>query len=934
MSQLAKSHIDIIDESAYGAGTSNIVPLYVIATEENKVVDSKGTIALGTTKEVAKEVLIVTSRKDCVDKFGIAKATTIDGTTQQGDELNEVGLMGLYDTLGSASLAYALRADIDLKQLQPTKNEPKGKAKNATKWLDLLNTSYGLFRCNGNPRPTLAWDRIDYVLVPAKEQLDDNDKPLSGYGKNGDIAVVNTNAGNAFYENVNSEWFEIGTDAWKTALTTNVKLFYATHSQTPSTDLIAGSIWIKTTEPNYGSSYVMKTYNSTNDAWVSTKLSMFGSYLEAERVLGPSLKAGSMIVKYDGEHTPCIANNQIKEFAGKILTITATVKAPTFAVSDTFTVRTLEDGKYVSATISGFTSVAGLINKFNVSAVKKSLTASLTADGFFQITSLTGNAVELIDGTNNPITALGIARGEISQWIDTAYIAQAFEPSTDASEGTLWFNNDTLVDIMVNDNGKWSGYKNKYADATIYVQPAEPTTLVDYDLWVNTAYAEYPRIMRAFEGSWELIDNTDQTTGAGIIFADARENSGYTKNFSTKQEDLLVSDYVDPNTPNPQTYSDGILLFNTLYSTNNIKEFVNEYKTAVKDLGETYKVGNSIEFATPGSVANPKTTRWSTVSGNDFNGVGLFGKKAQRIMVVRAMAEAVNSNDDIRSFDYDFFFAVCPGYPELDDELISLNVDKKEMFYILGDTPSKLKPTGNAIQDWATNKNNAPSHGLEGRVLRNAYVTRQYPPMGIITNVDGSEVAVPTSIAKMKNLIVLPRGRFAAGVQYGQVKNLASVGYITDENEYASVVVRDGLGEIICGQSMNPIMPQRGTGLLFWGENTENPYTSSLSDEHAILTILRLKRQLDEACIPFYFQPNTESVRKDFDAVLRGIFNDFVGREELYDYTLVTDRSVNTNERIARKEMWANAAIEIVKGIEQIYIPIRVVNTGSLSSGG
>ena len=89
---------------------------------------------------------------------------------------------------------------------------------------------------------------------------------------------------------------------------------------------------------------------------------------------------------------------------------------------------------------------------------------------------------------------------------------------------------------------------------------------------------------------------------------------------------------------------------------------------------------------------------------------------------------------------------------------------------------------------------------------------------------------------------------------------------------------------------------------------------------------------MDAACLPFFFRANTEALRKDFDATLRSILNDYVSREELYDYVLVTDRSVNTNERIERKELWAEIAIEIVKGVEQIYIPIRIVKTGSLSN--
>ena len=191
MSELAKSHIEIIDESSYGAGTSTIVPLYIIATEQDKVIDEKtGEIAPGTAKSVANEVVLLTSRKDVTDTYGIPQFTTVDGTVRQGDELNEVGLYGLYDALGNSSLAYAIRADIDLKQLKETVAEPKGKAKNLSLWFDMNATSYGLFRANGKSRPALAWDRIENVLIPSVNDLDENNKPKETFGNNGDIAVV------------------------------------------------------------------------------------------------------------------------------------------------------------------------------------------------------------------------------------------------------------------------------------------------------------------------------------------------------------------------------------------------------------------------------------------------------------------------------------------------------------------------------------------------------------------------------------------------------------------------------------------------------------------------------------------------------------------------------------------------------------------------
>lgn len=875
MSELAKSHIEIIDESSYGAGSSPIIPLYVFATEQDKVVDeTTGEIAAGTAKSVANEVIILTSRKDVTDTYGVPYFTTVNGTVQQGDELNEVGLYGLYDALGNASLAYAIRADIDLKQLKPMEAEPRSKVKNQTLWFDLGETSFGLFRANDSGRPATAWEKIDDVKVVKVKELSE----VEGlFGHDEDIMLVIQDENYSFYQYM---------DGWKLIERVEDKGFYCQpHTKVPS-NYNVGDIWLKTTEPNYGAKYLMKQYNATTDSWKASTMPLHTSFVEAEKALGSMLNSNSIIVKCETES----AKFGLWQFAGTGMKVTVDV---TSLLGQDIIIETAKDKK----TVNGSTAEA-LAKSINSNTKTTNVRADII-DGQFILSSDKGYTIKF----NNE---------EHHNWIVPTYRVDEFEPTDAPKFGTLWFNDDLNVDIMVNDGGEqWVDFGGKIYTSSempeIEVKDGETIEAI----WVNTAAENYPEIHRFIDSQWIMVDNTDQSTPYGVVFADARSEIGAN---------------VDPDCPNPQTYPDNILLFNTRYSTNNVKEYVeNPFEGLYEEDGK-YTIGGK-EF----ELDTKNTARWVSASGNAEDGSGLFGRKAQRRMVVRALAEAIKSNEDIRSTDYDFFFACCPGYPELDDELVSLNADKKEMFYIVTDTPARLSPKANDIQAWATNKNNAPSHGEDGRIIRSAYMTRQYPSMGLTSNVDGLEVAVPTSIAKMKNLLTLPRGMFAAGTQYGQVKNLASVGYINSEEEYAPVTVRDGLGELIVSQSINPIMPQRNTGLLFWGESTENSYTSSLSDEHAILTILRLKRELEAACLPFFFQPNTDALRKDFDATLRSILNDYVGRDELYDYVLVTDRSVNTNERIERKELWAEIAIEIVKGVEQIYIPIRIVKTGSLS---
>ena len=53
----------------------------------------------------------------------------------------------------------------------------------------------------------------------------------------------------------------------------------------------------------------------------------------------------------------------------------------------------------------------------------------------------------------------------------------------------------------------------------------------------------------------------------------------------------------------------------------------------------------------------------------------------------------------------------------------------------------------------------------------------------------------------------------------------------------------------------------------------------------------------------------------------------------LYDYVVICDTSNNTPDRIDRNELYIDVAIEPVKAVEFIYIPVRIKNTGSIAAG-
>jgi hypothetical protein len=171
-------------------------------------------------------------------------------------------------------------------------------------------------------------------------------------------------------------------------------------------------------------------------------------------------------------------------------------------------------------------------------------------------------------------------------------------PLNEPADGQLWYNaSPGEVDIMVHNGSTWVGltatgspYSGTDATGPI-VSATAPTTqsdgttaLANNDLWVSTADLEnYPTLYRyqfkgADEEGWYLIDKADQTTEDGILFADARYGlSGVTGNTAASIADLLDSNYLDPDAPDPDLYPKGMLLWNLRRSSGNVKKYRNNY---------------------------------------------------------------------------------------------------------------------------------------------------------------------------------------------------------------------------------------------------------------------------------------------------------------------------------------------------------------------
>jgi len=85
---------------------------------------------------------------------------------------------------------------------------------------------------------------------------------------------------------------------------------------------------------------------------------------------------------------------------------------------------------------------------------------------------------------------------------------------------------------------------------------------------------------------------------------------------------------------------------------------------------------------------------------------------------------------------------------------------------------------------------------------------------------------------------------------------------------------------------------------------------------------------------PFMFEPNDKITRDEIKQATESLLLELVGQRAVYDFLVVCDDTNNTPSRIDRNELYVDVAIEPVKSVEFIYIPLRLKNTGEIATLG
>ena len=666
----------------------------------------------------------------------------------------------------------------------------------------------------------------------------------------------------------------------------------STTVQPTSTYSTANTYWLDTDASKYG----IHVYNSTSGLWENK--------LPTVEVISTAAGTAPAATVVTGGYHVVIStlSNSIeyyKESGAAWVTAGATL-APHYSVpvgpsNGDVWVKTTSPGNGVSIAISKFTtawnpqSVVGVsdgsdnadITTFvpQDGASATALTSSATAGGI-----LLGEAVDQID-----ILVVSVAGAPSA--LASSILAQIAAPTATATTGQYWFDNTIdKLDIYVSVGAAWTTAADVQYSTTAPTTDGTGNALADGDVWVDTTLAtstnarDYPKIYQHNGADWVKHSNSDQTSANGVLFADIYEGGSPI-----------------PGAPDAVVYPDGMLIVNMAQSKNTVRSW--------------------------------NGTAWRNAASNNSDGSGAFGRFAQRKVVAAGM-QAVVAGADLREEQYAYSLLAAPNYPELTDELVTLNSDRGETAFIIIDTPMRKNAT-EAIS-WVKNSNVATENGEDGLVTNNTYSAAYYPSGNSTEPVTGKTVVVPASHMALYTFAYNDNISFPwfapAGLTRGVVQNASSVGFITSENEFKAITLTQGQRDEMYQNKLNPITTFIGQGTVIFGQKTLASTTTALDRVNVARLVAYLRERFDEIARPFLFEQNDTQTRARAAQVFERFLADILSRRGVTDFAVVCDTSNNTPARIDRNELYIDVAIEPTKSVEFIYIPIRIVNTGTLSN--
>lgn len=878
--------VNITNESFFAANAAGSVPLFFIATAERKTQSDGVSAAAGTYEN--NVVRLVTSLKQSTQLYGTPRfLEDVNGNQLHGDARNEYGLFALNQYLSLGNLAYVIRANINnndtLANLRSVWTSTVAEAAAvleslAQTYIDQYNESNGY---SVNTPAFQGYQIVDFY---------DGGSPALP-ATTTDTALGLTDG--VTYEaliSVDSETIDVDGVTWESGVATYVTI-------DPHNLIIGDYVTITGMTPS--------GYNGTVQVADIGTTGLGDPYFTVDIAVDP----GAMSV------AGTMTNGQYPiSYAATVSDIETVTWASNKATYETQAAHNLTTGqRVIIAGISGG-SPSSYDGTFTVTVTgATTFTVNMTTNPGFvggspstgTVESTFGALIETLNTQlNGDATVSLLGRGDIKVLSTTSGVGSTVD-IVDINTGLFGaLTNYNAIETAVAGTGVGSSYKTRLSDTEIL----SLTSTAMADIWNLASFTALETIFLADHRTALAVDSTldyaiyagpggysDPATGYGLGVGDTHFGSGF-YGYTGEVHNWVAYGMGSGNHDEQQGWTP------------------EEAKTFLIAIANDFEY--TLEFFTNTSLGNNDTERRATI--------------------VTALQESIVSNTEIRSEAYEYNMIVCPGYPEVVDDLATLNTDIQNEAIVVADTPFDLDPE--AAVSWGNNIGSPTAYRQRGEFISYSY------PHGLAANLDGVNVFCASSGIALRTMGYSDSVSYVwfapAGLTRGRVTGVTDVGYVSGTLGTATTFVPVALNKqqygslynLASGSStcnINPIVFFPGKGVVVWGQKTSASETSAMDRINVVRLLAHIKRQLRKATLPFVFEPNDQLTRDNVKAVCDNFLANIMTKRGLYDFAVQCDASNNDGQTIDNNELIVDIACKPVKASEYLIINLRVVSTSA-----
>ena len=157
-----------------------------------------------------------------------------------------------------------------------------------------------------------------------------------------------------------------------------------------------------------------------------------------------------------------------------------------------------------------------------------------------------------------------------------------------------------------------------------------------------------------------------------------------------------------------------------------------------------------------------------------------------------------------------------------------------------------------------------------------------------------------------------------AGQQRGILNNAIKLAYSPSKDQ------RD----LLYSSRINPIINQKGAGILLFGDKTGLAYASAFDRINVRRLFLTVEQSLEGAANAQLFELNDVNTRSNFVNIVEPFLRDVQAKRGLYDFLVVCDETNNTPDVIDNNEFRADIYLKPTKSINFVTLTFVATRTG------